>query len=648
MKPETGKAESLLHTCYHGASRIHTAKPYPLVAPNGSSIILLGCENGLRVLWHGGQHAESQSRQRPWKEDGTLLQSASITTKEPAPLSSSYEHAIHEQTKNLSPGLEPELESINLSFGTAVLHIAFAFFPTNSLPHDPYYLPALLSHSIVAAMACSDASVRLVTLPLAPPSVRGRESTEGPRNPAAACDQKNFYGEEIQVILGGSSHQSIPNCISMTLAPSLVSLDSDLEMDDGDAHPGKDILNHCRSTSKSPSRSKSIGRDTGWDLMIASSSSDLSGLLLIHKLPLPSSSRDLHRITTDLNVLLSIQHLPCPAVSLDFTPSLPGDQRNSRLLIADVKGTIRILDCLSTENPNESPCLISLLPSFQSSSHRRQAGRQVLDARWVLGGQAALVLLESGEWGVWDPEGHGPKTQSTFNAHVAPALGSMFTFAALGLLNDESNSFKSDNTDVARRTDGPKPTMLAPTTPSTRRTRQESLFAGSLRHAECPARGGISIAIDQHSKTIDEAVVMWYKHTITIIPSFLTHWADKVKGSGNLFGKGARGEARFLKNGLPGEQRTDVTLLPASDKSSHDGATEYIVLVAGENRYVLVTSPPSSRGTIPRNQLSLRSDQQMLEQGDLDLDSMDKMLSTINEKTGSDRLPGNGINQNIP
>ncbi|KAI4174539.1 MAG: hypothetical protein LQ343_002296 [Gyalolechia ehrenbergii] len=594
MTPENRQLESLFRRCFQEAGRIHTAKPYPLIAPNGSTIILVGCENGLKILWRGGQPAESQPRQRSWKDDGTLLHNVAVGSKGQADANSLHEDASHEQTgedSSSSQDFEPVIESISLPFGTAVLHIAFPFIPPDSSQHKSDSLPALCSDRLVAAMR-------------------------------------------------------LRRCVSLTLAPSSASPGSELDMDQDDAQSRKNVSDRRRFTSKLQSRSRSAGRDNGWDLLVASSSSDSSGLLLIHRIQLSPHGRELKQTTTDFNLPLSIQQLPCSAASLSFNPSLPGDERNSRLLLADRKGTIRILDCHSAEASNECPCLISLYTSLQSTSNRRGAGKHVLDAQWVLGGSAVLVLLENGEWGVWDLEGHGPKAQSTSKAPVTPTLGSLFMFAIRGHLNDGSNTFKSDNADAASIKEASKPAMLAPTTPSTRRMRQANLFAGPLRHAKGPAHGGISLVPDQDSKIGDEAVVMWYNNAITVIPSLRTHWADKVKGSGNLFGNGARGEARTIhKVSLRGERRIDVALLPASDQSTYGAAPEYTVLVTRETRYVLVTSPSSGQRAIWGNQLSPRSDPRMLEQGDLDLDGMDRMLSTMNEKTELNEFSANGVYQ---
>ncbi|KAL8942464.1 MAG: hypothetical protein Q9216_001664 [Gyalolechia sp. 2 TL-2023] len=298
------------------------------------------------------------------------------------------------------------------------------------------------------------------------------------------------------------------------------------------------------------------------------------------------------------------------------------------------------------ETPDKCPCLLSLYTSLQPPSYGRGPGRHVLEAQWVLGGNAVLVLLEDGAWGLWDLEGHGPKAQSTLRAPVATTLGSLSMFAIHGHLSDGLDTFKSNNTDSARIKEAPKPAMLAPTTPSTRRMRQDNLFAGPLRHAGGPVHGGISLIPNQDSKVIDDAVVMWYNDAITVISSLRTYWADKVKGLGNLLGNGARGEARAINSvSLRGEQRTGVAFLPTSNHSRYGSTQAHAVLITGETRYVLVTSTSSGQRATSGNLLSPHSDQRMLEQGDLDLDGMERLLSTVNEKTKLNKSPANGAVQ---
>ncbi|KAL8945329.1 MAG: hypothetical protein Q9211_000159, partial [Gyalolechia sp. 1 TL-2023] len=269
----------------------------------------------------------------------------------------------------------------------------------------------------------------------------------------------------------------------------------------------------------------------------------------------------------------------------------------------------------------------------------RGAGRHVLDAQWVLGGSAVLVLLEDGEWGVFDLEGHGPKPQSASKGSVTPTLGSLFTFAIRGHFNDGSNTFQSDDADAARIIKGSKPATLAPTTPSTRRMRQENLFAGPLRHAEGPAKGGISLVPDQDSKIFDEAAVVWYNDSITVIPSLRTYWVGKLKGSGNLFGNGTRGEARTINNvSLRGERRTDVALLPASHHSMYGDAPERDPICAGHLPIELLASDVGEpvEPTIGSENARTRRSRS---------GRKDKIPSTVNKKTELNKLPANRLYQ---
>ncbi|KAL8721421.1 MAG: hypothetical protein Q9225_001896 [Loekoesia sp. 1 TL-2023] len=630
MKPDVRRVDSLFHICYRHASRIHTTKPYPLAAPNGSTIVLVGYENGLKILWRGGSPIKGQPRKRPWNDDGTLIQGDTVGDEDETDPDSYDASAGLGRTgveNDSSTEFEPIVQSINLAFGTAVLHMAFPHIPPDPSQHNNDSFPTLLSDNLVVAVACSDSSVRLITLPLAPPPAHVKKKAEAAGKEAVLDDQKGPYQERIVVIPCGNNHQSIPICVSMTLAPSSAGPNSDVEMDGDDIHSRQN-----RST-----RSRSVERDDGWNLLIASCSSDLSGLLLIHRIPLLPDGSDLDLPATDYTVPWSIQHLPSPAISLHFNPSLPADERNCRLLVAEKKGTVRLLGCLPDRTPNQCSCLVSLYPGSQSSANGRRIRKHVLDTQWVLGGKAVLVLLEDGGWGIWDLEGHGPKAQSRAKAPQVPTLGSFFTFAIRGHVNGVLNTFNSDKTD-AKPKEGPKAVKLAPTTPSTRRMRQENLFSGPLRDVEGPAHGGISIAASQDPRTTDEAVLLWHNDSIVVIPSLRTHWSNRIKGSGNLFGNGAKGEARVINNvELRGERRTDVALLPASEHSS-----EHSVLITGETRFIFVTCPPSGQQATTGNLGSSASDQRLLEQGDLGLDGMDRVFSSMHDRTQTNKLPTNG------
>ncbi|KAL8836754.1 MAG: hypothetical protein Q9170_002783 [Blastenia crenularia] len=599
MKPDIRRVDSLLHISYANAGRVHTAKSYPLTAPNGSTIILIGCETGLQILWRGGQPVKGQARNSLWKDDGILNHQENGDEVD----SVTHDHSVHfeeNEDEGYTPSTEfmPIIQSINLPLSTAVLHIAVPHIPRNTSKYDHDSIPKLYSDYLVVAAACSDCSVRLITIPLAPPSSRIQSEAKPART--ASFDQMGPYGERVLVILGGTNHQSIPKCLSLTLVPSSTGHDSDLEMDEDDTQ--------C--------------------------------VLLIHRLPLNSDGTGLDLIADGHNVPWITQVLPSSPVSLHFHPSLPGDGKNCRLLVAERKGTVRILGCSTAENVEQFSSLLSLYPGIQSSRSGRGARKHVLDAQWVLDGNAVLVLLEDGEWGIWDLRGQGPKAEPKTLATQIPTLGSFYTFAIKGRVNGESNTSKVNDAAMQRK-EGSKTITLAPTTPSTRRMRQENLFSGPLHPAEGAERGGISIISSQNHKAVDEAVLLWHNDGVIVIRSLRTHWASKVKGCGNLFGNGDKGEARIVNNvSLNGERRTDVALLPANSQSNSEGPFDHAVLVTGESRFVLVTSPSNGQGTSSGSQLSPRLDQRMLEHGELDLDGMDRVLSTLANKTNESTANG--------
>ncbi|EDN03408.1 predicted protein [Histoplasma mississippiense (nom. inval.)] len=54
--------------------------------------------------------------------------------------------------------------------------------------------------------------------------------------------------------------------------------------------------------------------------------------------------------------------------------------------------------------------LITLSPEFCRNPVGIPQRKTVVDAAWVLGGKAIMVLLSDGSWGIWDPEGAGPRS----------------------------------------------------------------------------------------------------------------------------------------------------------------------------------------------------------------------------------------------
>ncbi len=552
-----------------------------------------------------------------------------------------------EEEYDPSNPFERIVQSVDLPFGTAVLHIAFPPLPTDSLQRNLGALPPLFSKKLVAAVICSDASVRLVTLPVAPPSWSRKRKAAANLKPCVADGRIGPYGEQITTVTGGNDHQAVPRCISLTLAPTSIDDDSDIETkEDGIQSARSASSDRRRQNSRSRSKSRSLGGDEGWDILVASSSSDLTGLLLIHRIHLAADGNSLS-LTGGHTVPWSVQHLPSPAASIQFNPSLPQDERNSILLVAEAKGPVRILNCLPTETAGQCTWLVTLLPNYQSSVRGRALRKHVLDAQWVQCGKAILVLLADGEWGVWDLFDAQPKALSGSRARQANKLGSFLTFAINGSVS-ASPRFSHSDSQERRIRGGGKAGKLAPMTPGTRRVRQENLFSGPVQQSEGPARGGISTLSIQDAKIVDEAVSLWHNDNITVIPSLRTHWANKVKESGNLFGNGAKGEPRTIGNiSLRGERRNDVVLLPQSPRpSKHKSSSEIeeSVLVLAETRFVLVTPPLGEPQATRKNPSAIPvSDQHLLERGHLTLEGMDRVLATMDDRSAPSTLATNGV-----
>lgn len=607
---------------------------------------MLGHENGLQFLWRGGRPLKDRSRKGPQNYNGDFDQNLAVNRDNDAASTSPHRETQGTCSEdddidydNGSP-FEPILQFLDLPLGVAVLHVAFPYLPTtDAIKQNDGQLPTTVSEKLVAAVVCSDSSVRLVTLPLAPPSKLCKRKVEEAGKPIVVDGRTGPFGEQIVVVSNGNDRRGISRCVSLTFVPSSAGHDSDLEMDEDNQQSARSgSRDRRRVKSKTRNRSPSSEGDDGWDILVASCSSDLSGLLLIHRVSLAPHGAGLDTRTLAQAVPWTVQHLPSAAASIHFNPSLPNDKRNSTLLVAEEKGPVRIFNCLPTRTTSQCSWLITLFPGSSSASPRG-ARKHLLHAHWVLGGKAILALFADGEWGVWDLENSGPKPQSGTQAPQVLTLGS---FAALAITGWVNNGYKANTADRKVK-DAGKPAKLAPATPGTRRFRQENLFSGPVGQFEGPAHGCISTLSLQNTKTDDEAVILWHNNSIIVIPSLLNHWSNKVRGSGNLFGNGAKGEARVISNvSLEGERRSDVCLLPRSNQSIYGDIIENDVLVLGETRFVVVAAPLSEPQTDSGASHERPFDRTVLGKGSLDLDGMDRVLASMNNRTQTGTSHANG------
>ena len=600
------------------SSQVHVADVYPLAAPNGSQIIVCGHEGGLLILWRGGRPFKSSkgpSSQLRRNESSSGVVSvdsdgnANIENRDDA------EFAQEEEDFDASRPYADITQRLDLPIGSAVLHLAFPPLPQLAKPERHPFSPSLLQRKLVVAFACADNSVRLLTLPLTPPSPSLVSSKRLFDESSRCMAGRGTWGEELVTISG--AHQSLPKGVSVAFVRCAITRadeeDSEDSMDDD-------------------------GEKTGYDILLASHSADLSGLVLIHRIPVIEDGTAIETSLSEVDLWRS-RPLATPASSIDLyvSPSSASSQSSPspRLVVGESNGPVRIFECCSSNAPDQGSWTSTLYPpiSLPRSGHTRT----VVDARWVLGGKAVAVLTSEGEWGLWDISMRG-------SARMIP--GSKPTpFAISGRVGSSIKNTAGSKNSVS--SNEPK-SQLAPMTPSTRKVRQEALF-GVSKDNTISNRGGISLKYIRNSPLGgdgDESMTLWHDTSAFTIPSLRSHWQMKfVKGGGSYFNSGAAGQIQnFPTVDLGGELRVAVSTFPKDDSFSTTNSKQVEVLVAGERSLTILAPPPSAQEETtttalvpveakallqiqPRESIQPHAaDQMLLDHGELDVQGLDRVM----------------------
>lgn len=612
---------------------------YPLPSPNGSTIIVCGHGQGLLILWQGSLPCKPPSKEAALKPvNGASKDAVTIIDsdqEEPAKLFKDVQD--FEKTEDEHDVMEPYLpitQTLDLSLGVSVLHLSFPCLPSKHFDSTLKPLPRLLSDRIVVALACSDFSIRVLTIPLLPPSAQTKMKTDLRGTLPSRTTASGYFGEQMIVFSSGHGHRSVPRGVSMTttMHPRSSAFTSDTIIN---RHVGG-TANHSPRPSGSGSyvhgQDSSIPASQKWDLIVASHSSDFSGLLLIHRVAIIEDSSTLDASFLDSMVPWQVQHLVSPALSIQFNSSLYPAPRHSEVLITDARGVIRIFDCLShRESHIKGSWLISLYPALQTPIGSVKSLEPILGAQWCLGGKAVVVLLADGGWGVWDLDNRGPKAKKGLKLSADITGGVPSEFAISGSLSISKASENAvNNSDRIRG--------LAPMTPGTRKTRQEDLFAGSTFRTYGLARGGISVSPASSSsiyKTDDESILLWHGDNIAILPSLLTYWQTKMRGAGNFFGQENRGQFKHVDNASLGhETKNKASLFPdfcmCGTKSGIPDQNN--VLISGERSISILTSQianPSAQGSLYQEETTVPKNCCLLAIGELDINGVDRILANM-------------------
>jgi hypothetical protein len=666
-------ADAAICTSYDVPHRIFSSEVYPCQASNGSTIIVYGHVDGLRILWRGGKpFKQSMSSKEKANRNGTTSKDSMVIDlddDEAEPAQSTPQRAeFADEDEEIDPS-EPYLQilrSINIPFGTAARHLAIPHMPSHVSQAPLGAYPPIYSTHIVLTVACDDLSVRLVSLPLTPPP---QEAT----NPSA-------WGVQI-VKIGPTSHQDLLSSIAIT--HTSLPLDSDDEMDKGKSRSRSGSrLGNTGATASNPNGGQQ------WRFLIASTSPTAGGLLLVHQLP--SDSDATLSTLPESHVLFQRQYFRSPLISsmIRFNPSpYPADRHSNILVTFPDGGCVKIYQALPDSNSayykgrrgsaatmdsatstsrslpasanRPGKLLLTLYTGFIESSESVSSTRRkrVLDAAWMLGGRAVLVLLEDGEWGVWDVEGAGPPSAS--NKNLFRGQDSVCGIQGGALTRFSLNGFITPPADEAPKTQqaeakDTKSGGLAPMTPQTRKLRSDGLFRGSASRDSSTAvpsrfiQGCIRVTEHQTANLsttatpMSESILLSLGNINLWIPSLQALWRAESTGRGSLDSSGTLRPTPFTALQLGGEQQRSIAALPQPSNKTPSAlfgprrGRQTDILISTDNRLIMLVSPISeAQASAPTSQgagdASVRADtdQLLLTQGDLDIDGMDRILDSM-------------------
>lgn len=511
---------------------------------------------------------------------------------------------LDEEELDDDEGCTPFTQELKLSLGCPVLHLATPPLPNVSLSDESYHrvVPLLMQARIVLLVACADSSVKLITLPITPPS--------------AAAKRNHTLGAQICDVVPASAGCSAPRAVALTWTSTTISTNT--------------------PTTEVPDRSE--GEDL--DLLIALSFSGVASDLRFFRFPMLYSAEKGVSVSDGGAPFRTLQ-LSSRAHHISFNPTVYPSPKHSQLLFADTKGALKVYDPLASSG------LISFntpfyLPKENDNPYPSLARQKtILDARWVSAGRAVLVLLEDGEWGVWNVDGGGPVSL----ANSTPT--SLTNFAIRGFVGESSKADTSAASNLTSRTNH----RLVPMTPNTRKVRQGDLFSGPGTNAAGNThRGGISVAATTTSHgTPDDSVVLWHGNEAHHIPSLVSLWQQNINSGGrevgSLYGPGL---VHLEGLNMSGEMFNGIGQFPPRSTSmaaNLGNITHRDILVTGEYRFVIIST---TRPQTPARSLfaggdsgspTTKFDMQLLEQGDLDLNGVDRLLDGM---TGIERPNGFG------
>lgn len=634
----------IMNTSYDLPYRIHSAKVYPLCSPNGSTVILCGHEQGLLILWRGGRPFKPQSR-----EPGSSTINApskfevmAIDSDDEEPVQSHQNNPSFEEEEaeyDPSEPYRPIIQSLELFIGLEVLHISFPNFSPRLHHSTTISFPSLLSDNIILALGCADTKLRVLTLPLMPPSPQRPKTTKFKgEDTLKTTTIENFGGQIVDL----SGHSSVPREVCITITTHKCHPNADDSSSDSNTSNNHEKSSHYQShiAAKAPKghvQKSAVGTRNYLELLVASVSTDFSDVLLIHRIPFLKSN---DKIDTRSEYLSPHQthQLTSSATCISFNTSLYPAPQHSEILIAEAKGILRVLNCLTSHQYIlENIWPVSLYTTVRFSSDSLYRRKSIISAQWCFNGKAIIVLYADGEWGILNFEIAGFKAKKLSEASQEISTMALTTFSLCGYIRP---STLSNNTVKVAVDKGLNRIGLVPMTPGTRKAKQDTLFAGSVARSRSRGRGSVLVypRFDVlNEKAMDESVWIWFEETALTITSLVLLWRIEANGSQNFLKKETGMQSTQInKAHLKGEVLKEVCLVPKlSLLHQHPTKTQQLeILVTGEHRLVILSSPSVELDVQPPKNLPVRSlsDQTMLAARELDVNGIDRMLTSMSDR----------------
>ncbi|KAI1358188.1 hypothetical protein F5Y08DRAFT_322454 [Xylaria arbuscula] len=569
---------------YNIPRRIHTVHTYPVLSPQGATILIYGHENGVTLVWRGGRRfkpevQEVAAKGSNGKQNGQPPQDAVMILdsdeEDNAPVETFVDKPQFEETLD-DESTYPEItQTLDLEFDTAVLHISTLPL-TPCLAEDASWEGTdILKEKIVFTASCATREVLLVTLPLVPPSPLSKARKDLQESLLTGKAGNGKWGETVTLLAG---QQKPSDGLAMTL------------------------IRPRPTRSKSSERSRSTNRALH-RVVVAAHCREAAGTLRLWDVPLEVASKPGQQIEP-----FQTEYLPKPLASISFNPT-----HSTQILCNASPSAVRIYDYNMASMPpddiSEGPFpsqgswLVSLYPPFVRQSTSR---KPILAASWVARGRAIFVLLADGEWGIWDIDGVSPQGSAHFGKPGSGIVGDAITEFNVSGYVEGTSPLRNPG---SQRTSGIA-SEFVPMTPHSRRDAFSNM-SGPERLAA--VSGGVIVTPlpSSTTTTADENVTLWIgslDHVFTI-PGLFKFWDAQIRksagGGVNLF-SGAQPTRMIRLNdlsvGLMGERCTQVGAIvrfaetggmsaPGSEGLPVD------VVVCGESRVVIIRESEAAVGT---------------------------------------------------